>query len=195
VSEIHPTADELRLIRALAMEAVVWDTGERLAPGSSHSVAAYFRMREAWADLLKTRSVPKPKAEGSTPESPWSKEKPCPWCKSCGQPDKYHAEGSYATGRDGMPCKTFVLWDPPPGTPAEGPDPKSLSHPTPSEDLEAVAGIRAQVEEIDSDPRARRRAYEIPVRVEWLRKILALLPATRPSPPVKGAPAKKGGEA
>lgn len=44
------------------------------------------------------------------PVSPWSAEKPCPFCKSCGLPESYHVEGSRATGSDGKICESFIAW-------------------------------------------------------------------------------------
>lgn len=41
----------------------------------------------------------------------WSKDNPCPWCKSCGQPVRYHKPGLYASGSDGKPCTEFVSWE------------------------------------------------------------------------------------
>jgi hypothetical protein len=69
----------------------------------------------AWEIVAEDAEIPGPRQ--STPpapqaaKGPWSKDRPCPWCKSCGLPAMYHKEGWYVTGTDGESCKVFVPWE------------------------------------------------------------------------------------
>jgi hypothetical protein len=169
--EAHPDVNGLR---ALCTAFRDWEEKETEAPGSQDAVTGYWWMRDIWLQVCEPAApkaerseAPEAKPEGSNPES-----SPCPHTNL-----KYNDYGEDPMCRD---C---------------GQDP-SKPHPTPSEDLEAVEAFVRRVAIRAGEFWDRAPEDDTAMAIRWaMEKELDALRAPRPSPPVKGAPAKKEGEA
>lgn len=78
-------------------------------PNAGTDLDPYYRGAAKYADRFLA-SHPALQSPAPAP-SPWNKNNPCPWCKSCGLPAEAHKEGGYCTGSDGELCKAFVAWE------------------------------------------------------------------------------------